>query len=290
MCSGPHPNGSYSCHDATRLQATRLSGKHDFACTDTEVLVLAFLLVGFGDNSLDPTTWANAVRAAAGNFERGQRWMVPEVLRSTARGSLRAEFERFLGAEIVAERMKAVLSAVNNFDGAGRSAAPLTFGVIRTYLRDIRRPASDKGAAWLGVSPAGVDAQHGETLRRIYVMPIVAQLLVDKFSQLQRTYAASHEEALDDNMAATGSLKTPGSALKVRRARGERGVVFRRASARSRCARHDVAFYACACRGRLASHARMHKLRAPTAHDARALARARRASPRGTPIWPSLAS
>ena len=124
-----HPYGSNSCHDADCLQATRLSGKHDFACTDTEVLVLAFLLVGFGDNSLDPTTWANAVRAAAGDFERGQRWMVPDVLRSTARGSLRAEFERFLGAEIVAERMKAVLSAVNNFDGAGRSAAPLTSGV-----------------------------------------------------------------------------------------------------------------------------------------------------------------
>ena len=68
-----HPYGSYSCHDVTRLQATRLSGKHDFACTDTEVLVLAFLLVGFGDDSLDPATWANAVRAAAGDFERGQR-------------------------------------------------------------------------------------------------------------------------------------------------------------------------------------------------------------------------
>ena len=163
-----HPYGSYSCHDAGRLHATRLSGKHNFACTDTEVLVLAFLLVGFGDDSLDPAKWANAVRAAAGDFERGRRWTVPGVLRSTKRGSLRAEFERCLGAEIVAERMKAVITAVENFDGAGCSAAPLTSGVIRTYLREIRRPASAKGAAWLGVSPAGVGAQHGATLRRIY--------------------------------------------------------------------------------------------------------------------------
>ena len=85
-----HSYGSNSCHDVDRLQATRLSGKHDFACTDTEVLVLAFLLVGFGDDDLDPTTWANAVRAAVGDFERGQRWTVPGVLRSTTRGSLRA--------------------------------------------------------------------------------------------------------------------------------------------------------------------------------------------------------
>ena len=197
-------------------------------CTDTEVLVLAFLLVGFGDDSLDPATWANAVRAAAGDFERGQRWMVPDVLRSTARGSLRAEFERFLGAEIVAERMKAVITAVKNFDGAGRSAAPLTSNAIRTYLSDIRRPVSDKGAAWLGVSPAGVGAQRGATLRQIYAMPIVARLLVDKFAQLKRTYTASHEEALDGNMAAAGSLKTPASATKVRSALASRARCGRR--------------------------------------------------------------
>ena len=192
-----------------------MSTKGDNACTDTEVLIVTLLLAWFGDDVIDLPAWAEAVNATTTGFQKGLPWVVPASWRSKGEHHEKTTFpfEKCLTG-VKREPIKFAAEAAARYLGAGQTAAPLTEGMIRSYLRPLMM--KKEGAVWLGVSPLGKnDAKHGATLRREYLMPQVARLWRDEGENLRRAWAVAADRVLDRAVAETGAPKPPRSAQKV---------------------------------------------------------------------------
>lgn len=192
-----------------------MSTKADYACTDTEVLIVTLLLAWFGDDVIDLPAWAEAVNATTTGFQKGLPWVVPASWRSKGEHhkKITLAFESCL-TSVKREAIKFATEAAARYRGAGRTTAPLTEDMIRSYLRPLMM--KKEGAVWLGVSPLGKnDAKHGATLRREYLMPQVARLWRDEGENLRRAWAVAADRVLDRAVAETGAPKPPRSAQKV---------------------------------------------------------------------------
>ena len=80
---------------------------------------------------------------------------------------------------------------------------------MNNYLRSLLAPPRS-ATVWLGVSHAGSSLTRGATLRRAYIMPLVARLWRDEAARIRRAFEAA-EAALCETLPA----KTPASATKV---------------------------------------------------------------------------
>lgn len=191
------------------LQATQISTKADVQCTEAEVLLVTLLLYDRVQHGFDLNGWSTSVLAETAAFVPGEPWSATGSQLATARNELES---RLPGLK--PSRVAIVATAATKYDGAGRAAAPYTPSQIKFYLSSLlASPKSSK--VWLGVSRAGCnDVPHGATLRRAYVMPLVARLWRGEAARVRRAYHAACNE-----LAETMPAKTPASATKVRSVR-----------------------------------------------------------------------
>ena len=189
-------------------QANKWYSSDEFRTTETEALVLALLLDSFHDQER-VSKWALEVIADSPMYEIGAPWLDKPAWTSTKQ-HIASEFKAFVGKDKRLERRRAVAHAVGLYDGAGHVDG-LCDHQIGNYLTALLAPA-DK--ALLGVAANGaVTAKKGAPLRRTYILPRVARLLVERSTQLKVALAAGYDGVFDTGRAA-GSHKAVHSAQK----------------------------------------------------------------------------
>ena len=214
-------------------QATTISRKANTQCTEAEVLLVTLLLYDKIDGGFDFDGWAATVVAESAAFVPGAPWMATGEPLATAQEKLESRLPGLNPA-----RVALVGTAATLYDGAGRAAAVYTLGQVKNYLTSLlAKPRSP--TVWLGVSRPGSSVGHGATLRRTYIMPLVARLWRDEAARIRRAC-----EAAENALCETLPVKTPSSATKVcfasrRRERGGGATSARRDIIRAR-AQHDV--------------------------------------------------
>ena len=216
-----------------RSQATTISRKADAQCTEAEVLLVTLLLYDRIDEGFDFDGWAATVVAESAAFVPGAPWSATGEPLATAQEKLESRLPGLNPA-----RVALVGTAATLYDGAGRAAAVYTRAKsTTTSLSLLAKPRS--ATVWLGVSRAGSSLTRGATLRRTYIMPLVARLWRDEAARIRRAC-----EAAENALCETLPVKTPASATKVcfasrRRERGGGATSARRDIIRAR-AQHDV--------------------------------------------------
>ena len=171
-------------------------------CTEAEVLLVTLLLYDRVQHGFRLNDWATAVLAESGAFVAGEPWSASEPLATALK-----ELESRLPG-LNPTRVAVVGTAATLYDGAGRAAAVYTLDQFKNYLKPLLA-AKTKPAVWLGVSRAR-DRNHGATLRREYIMPLVARLWRSEGACIRRAFEAARL-VLSDTLPA----KTPASATKV---------------------------------------------------------------------------
>ena len=202
-------------------------------CTEAEVLLVTLLLYDRIDEGFDFDGWAATVVAESAAFVPGAPWSATGEPLATAQEKLESRLPGLNPA-----RVALVGTAATLYDGAGRAAAVYTLNQVKNYLTSLlAKPRS--ATVWLGVSHAGSSLTRGATLRRTYIMPLVARLWRDEAARIRRAC-----EAAENALCETLPVKTPASATKVcfasrRRERGGGATSARRDIIRAR-AQHDV--------------------------------------------------
>ena len=267
-----------------RSQATTISRKVDVQCTEAEVLLVTLLLYDRIDEGFDFDGWAATVVAESAAFVPGAPWSATGKPLATAQEKLESRLPGLNPA-----RVALVGTAATLYDGAGRAAAVYTRDQINNYLRSLLAPPRS-ATVWLGVSRPGSSVAHGATLRRAYIMPLVARLWRDEAARIRRAC-----EAAENALCETLPVKTPASATKVcfasrrrdaahaRRGRRTRDVTprarARSVTSRARARRHMTARNNIVTS--LSGSARARRRRRPSSgvsRPPRARARARRAA------------
>lgn len=217
-------------------QATTISRKANTQCTEAEVLLVTLLLYDRIDEGFDFDGWAATVVAESAAFVPGAPWSATGEPLATAQEKLESRLPGLNPA-----RVALVGTAATLYDGAGRAAAVYTRAQFDNYLTPLlAKPRS--ATVWLGVSRPGSSVGHGATLRRAYIMPLVARLWRDEAARIRRAC-----EAAENALCETLPVKTPASATKVcfasrRRERGGGATSARRDIIRARArAKRDVA-------------------------------------------------
>jgi hypothetical protein len=189
------------------------------------------------DEGFDFDGWAATVVAESAAFVPGAPWSATGKPLATAQEKLESRLPGLNPA-----RVALVGTAAKLYDGAGRAAAVYTLGQVKNYLTSLLAPPRS-ATVWLGVSHAGSSLTRGATLRRAYIMPLVARLWRDEAARIRRAFEAA-EAALCETLPA----KTPASATKVCSGRPSR---HRARAAWTTNARRDATR---ACARRMASH------------------------------------
>ena len=153
-------------------------------CAEAEVLLVTLLLYDRVQHGFRLNDWATAVLAESGAFVASEPWSATGSQLETAL----KELESWLPG-LRPSRVAVVGKAATLYDGAGGAAAVCTLGQMKNYLSSLLA-ARTKPAVWLGVSRAR-DRNHGATLRREYIMPLVAQLLRGEGVRIRRAYEAA---------------------------------------------------------------------------------------------------
>ena len=186
-------------------QATVISRKVDVQCTEAEVLFVTLLLYDRVDEGFDLDGWAATVVAESAAFVPGAPWSATGKPLATAQEKLESRLPGLNPA-----RVALVGTAATLYDGAGRAAAVYTRDQMNNYLRSVLAPPRS-ATVWLGVSRPGSSVARGSaTLRRAYIMPLVARLWRSEGARIRRAYEAACL-VLSDTLPA----KTPASATKV---------------------------------------------------------------------------
>ena len=207
--------------------------KANTQCTEAEVLLVTLLLYDRIDEGFDFDGWAATVVAESAAFVPGAPWSATGEPLATAQKKLESRLPGLNPA-----RVALVGTAATLYDGAGRAAAVYTRAQFDNYLTPLlAKPRS--ATVWLGVSHAGSSLTRGATLRRTYIMPLVARLWRDEAARIRRAC-----EAAENALCETLPVKTPASATKVcfasrRRERGGGATSARRDIIRAR-AQHDA--------------------------------------------------
>ena len=189
---------------SVRSQATTISRQADQQCTEAEVLLVTLLLYDRVDDGFGFNGWAATVVAESAAFVPGAPWSATGEPLATAQEKLESWLPGLTPA-----RVNIAGTAATLYDGAGRAAAVCTLGQVKNYLTSLlAKPRSL--TVWLGVSRPGSSVGHGATLRRAYIMPLVARLWRDEAARIRRAFEAA-EAALCETLPA----KTPASATKV---------------------------------------------------------------------------
>ena len=188
-----------------RSQATTISRKADQQCTEAEVLLVTLFLYDRIDEGFDFDGWAATVVAESAAFVPGAPWSATGKPLATAQEKLESRLPGLNPA-----RVALVGTAATHYVGAGRAAAVYTLNQVKNYLNSLlAKPRS--ATVWLGVSHPGSSVARGSaTLRRAYIMPLVARLWRDEAARIRRAFEAA-EAALCETLPA----KTPASATKV---------------------------------------------------------------------------
>lgn len=157
------------------------------ATTATEVLVLALLLVSHYDQDA-VAKWAREVADDSTTFEVGAAWVAPKPWSKTKK-HIHAAFKVFVGG-VKPERRQAVAHAAHLFDGDGRTEAAIPESNVGSYISRLMQ--SDDSKALLGLG-GGPTARKGAPLRRAYILPRVARLLIGTHEQLTSALAAGYD-------------------------------------------------------------------------------------------------
>jgi len=206
-----------------RSQATTISRKVDVQCTEAEVLLVTLLLYDRIDEGFDFDGWAATVVAESAAFVPGAPWSATGKPLATAQEKLESRLPGLNPA-----RVALVGTAATLYDGAGRAAAVYTRDQMNNYLRSLLAPPRS-ATVWLGVSHAGSSLTRGATLRRTYIMPLVARLWRDEAARIRRAC-----EAAENALCETLPVKTPASATKVCFASRRRDAAHARRGRRTR--------------------------------------------------------
>ena len=248
------------------------------------MLLVTLLLYDRIDEGFDFDGWAATVVAESAAFVPGAPWSATGKPLATAQEKLESRLPGLNPA-----RVALVGTAATLYDGAGRAAAVYTLNQVKNYLTSLLAPPRS-ATVWLGVSHAGCSLTRGATLRRAYIMPLVARLWRDEAARIRRAC-----EAAENALCETLPVKTPASATKVcfasrrrdaahaRRGRRTRDVTprarVRRVTSRKRARRHMKARNTIVAS--LSGSARARRRRRPSSgvsRPPRARARARRAA------------
>ena len=197
------------------------------------MLLVTLLLHDMIDEGFDFDGWAATVVAESAAFVPGAPWSATGKPLATAQEKLESRLPGLNPARVALVGVAATL-----YDGAGRAAAVYTLGQVKNYLTSLLAPPRS-ATVWLGVSRPGSSVGHGATLRRTYIMPLVARLWRDEAARIRRAC-----EAAENALCETLPVKTPASATKVcfasrRRERGGGATSARRGIIRAR-AQHDA--------------------------------------------------
>ena len=186
--------------------------KDDRATTETETLVLALLLQSYHEKEA-VVAWSKAVGDDAHSFSVGAEWKPPSTW-STTKRHIHRDFKQFAHADVTALRRKTVVMAAGCFDGPGRRRH-----MCEHDVGDYRKALfhTDSAAALLGLG-GGATARKGAPLRRAYILPRVARLLVEQRARLDSALEAGVELALervnDDDVSGKAVRSAKKSALK----------------------------------------------------------------------------
>ena len=167
------------------------------------MLLVTLLLYDRVQHGFRLNDWATAVLAEPGAFVAGESLSATGSQLETALKELESRLPGLRPS-----RVAVVGKAATLYDGAGGAAAVCTLGQMKNYLSSLLA-ARTKPAVWLGVSRAR-DRNHGATLRREYIMPLVARLWRGEGARIRHAY-----EAACVALSFTLPAKTPASATKV---------------------------------------------------------------------------
>ena len=182
------------CACARAPQAPSWYSADNTACTSTEVLLLALLVVHVDEDGA-AKEWAETVIADVAELDTsaGSRWASPVSWRSASPGAVPNRFRSMLSGSQKAPK-QAIANAIAAYDGDGSTEAPVPEGEIVGYLSSLLKDSKDS-AVLVGVG-AGKTVRKGAPLRRIYIAPRVARLVHDRYDELKSAFDDGHDFVL----------------------------------------------------------------------------------------------
>ena len=186
--------------------------------TDTEVLVLALLLRAHHDTD-KVAAWAREViedAPAVAFFDGGAEWKV-SAWTSTKR-HIPSHFMQFTKDD-VKDDLKTIVSRAVAFFGERGRREHMGFDDVNGYLRALLCDKDDSKVL-LGVG-GGATRKKGAPLRRTYIMPRVARLLVEVSAELKSALDLGFDNAPNDLTIPGKVVRSPLRKAELKRALDE---------------------------------------------------------------------
>ena len=229
------------------------------ACSATEVLVLALLLMAPGAVAA-AREWAADALTDAGDYVAGAPWTVPPAWYGARQhvhtvlfgdGKKGANDKAAMLRGLSDEVKQGAVRAAALYDGPGGTAAPYPVAILENYIKALGLPRVQRGALF------GLGLKKDPPLRKMYILPRVARLVRDRGDELAalmtRGIDAAHEFGVASGAVPGHVVQSPLKAeLKAKLARAEdalaeaqgeakrqkrvRGQAVRRAAATRRAA------------------------------------------------------